>query len=269
MLRMKRTNLVPTIRIALPVVVGFLVLAVWRSPAYERYSDCSSCHGNFTGSTSPQGTIFPSGDKHRMHRDSANMGTACNLCHRSDDNDNPFIGSSDGTANNPGIGCNGCHEATGLRKHHVITGADDCYGCHDAATPPAENAKPAYYGTVDTKAKNPGNEVQVANTNENWSIGDFMGLDNDGNNHYDLADYAVGPYRLLSANREGNNLRLTWLTAGGRTNQVQAAGSPAGTFTNVGSSLRIPGVGLVTTNYLEIGGATNHARFYKLNAVVP
>ncbi len=240
-----------------------------NSQAYERYSDCSSCHGAFTGSVSPQGTVFPSGDKHRMHRNSANMGTACNLCHRSDDNDDPFIGSSDGTANNPGIGCNGCHEPTGLRKHHFVTGTIVCYTCHNPVTPPAEIVKPPYYGTVDTKAKNSGNTVQVANTNENWSVGDFLGLDNDGNNLYDLADYAVGPYRIISLNREGNNMRLTWLTAGWRTNTVQAAGSASGAFVNLGSVLRISGVGLVTTNYLDIGGATNSARFYRLKSIVP
>lgn len=237
--------------------------------AYERYSDCSSCHGAFTGSVSPKGTVFPSGDKHRMHRNTANMGTACNLCHRGDDNNIPYIGSSDGTANNPGLGCTGCHEPTGLRKHHFVSGTIVCYTCHAPATPPAETVKPPYYGTVDTKANNSGNTVQVANTNENWSVGDFLGLDNDGNDLYDLADYAVGPYRLIALNREGNNMRLTWLTAGGRTNTVQAAGAVSGTYANVSSSLRITGVGLVTTNYLDIGGATNAARFYRLKSIVP
>jgi hypothetical protein len=94
-------------------------------------------------------------------------------------------------------------------------------------------------------------------------------LDNDGNNLYDLADYAVGPYQLLSATKEGNNLRVSWLTAGGRTNTVQAADSASGTFSDVGAAIRIPGVGLVTTNYLEIGGATNLARFYRLRSVSP
>lgn len=269
---MKMTSFVPTPRVLIHAAASLLLIVgmCQFSQGYERYSDCSSCHGNFTGGTSPQGTIFPSNDKHRMHRDSANMYTECNLCHRSDDDDNPFIGSSDGTVNNPGIGCNGCHEAAGLRKHHTINGVG-CYviGCHNPETPPAENVKPQYYGTVDTKARNPGNEVQAANTNENWSVGDFLGLDNDGNNHYDLADYAVGPYRLLSVSPEGNNLRVTWLTARGRTNTVQAAGSASGTFSNVSAALRIPGVGLVTTNYLEAGGATNLARFYRLKAVVP
>jgi len=243
--------------------------------AYPRYNDvgagggCSDCHGAFTGNTSPKGTIFPSGDKHRMHRNSANMGTTCNLCHTDGDNDNPFIKSSNGTANNLGLGCTGCHEATGLRKHHDVNGINFCWDCHDPATPPAENVNPPYYGTVDTKAKNAGNPVQVANTNENWSVGDFLGLDNDGNNLYDLADYAVGPYQLLTAAKEGNNLRVTWLTAGGRTNTVQAAGSLSGSFSDLSPAIGIPGVGLVTTNYLEIGGATNPARFYRLKAAIP
>jgi len=267
---MNQINLGSTFRTTLTVVASLFLVAgcCHTSQAYERYSDCSSCHGAFTDSTSPKGTVFPSGDKHRMHRNSANMGTACNLCHSTGDDNNPFIKSSDGTANNPGLGCGGCHEPTGLRNHHVVTGAADCYECHEPVTPPAENVKPPYYGTADTFAKNPGNEVQVANTNENWSVGDFVGLDNDGNDLYDLADYAVGPYQLVSVAREGNNMRVTWLTAGGRTNQVQAASSANGTYANVSPNLKIPGVGLVTTNYLEVGGATNPARFYRLKSVV-
>jgi len=258
-------------RSSIAVLSASLLVAAFagsQTQAYERYSDCSACHGAFDGPTSPKGTIFPNNDKHRMHRNSANMGTACSLCHRDDDNNNPFIGSSKGTANNPGLGCGGCHEPTGLRKHHVINGGD-CYDCHDPATPPTESVKPAYYGTVDTKANNPGNTVQVANTNENWSAGDFVGLDNDGNNLYDLADYAVGPFQLFTATKEGNNLRVTWLTAGGRTNTVQAAGSASGTFSDVSPAIQVLGVGPVTTNYLELGGATNPARFYRLKAAVP
>lgn len=275
-----KIKLLPEVQTVLGLAASLALSAVLcnRGFAFERYNDpnigggnCSTCHGSFLDGTSPQGTVFPSGDKHRMHRNSANMGTACNLCHSSGDNDNPFIGSSDGTANNQGLGCSGCHEATGLRKHHRVNGVTACIVCHtqDPATPPAENVKPPYYGTVDTKANNPGNSVLATNLNENWSVGDFQGLDNDGNNLYDLADYAIGPYRLLSLNREGNNMRITWQTAGGRTNTVQAAAAVSGSYSDVSASLRIPGVGLVTTNYLEVGGATNLARFYRMKAVVP
>jgi hypothetical protein len=206
-----------------------------------------------------------------MHRNAANMATACNLCHTGDSSTRvpTFIKTSNGTANNPGIGCSGCHVASGLQLHHINNGVSECLDCHALEAAPAETVKPPYYGTVDTKAKNPGNTVLTANTNENWSVGDFLGLDNDGNTLYDLADYAVGPYRLLSATKEGNNMRVTWLTAGGRTNTVQAAGTATGTYTNRSAALTIPGVGLVTTNYLDIGGATNTARFYRLHSVVP
>lgn len=135
--------------------------------------------------------------------------------------------------------------------------------------PPKEGTRPPYYGTVDTKANNASNTVLATNSNENWSVGDYLGLDNDGNNLYDLADYAVGPYRILSTIREGNNLRVTWLTAGGRTNRVQAAASPAGAYANVSPSIAIPGVGLATNSYLDVNGATNLNRFYRMNGSVP
>jgi hypothetical protein len=277
-----KKKLIPSVQTVLGIAAS-LVLAAGvcnRGFAYERYKDpntgsgnCSTCHGDFTDGTSPQGTVFPSGDKHFMHRNNTSMGTTCDLCHTDGDNDNPFIGSSNGTGNNSGLGCSGCHVAAGLRKHHRVNGVTTCTSsCHtqDPANPPAENVKPPYYGTVDTKANNAGNTVQVANTNENWSVGDFVGLDNDGNNLYDLADYAIGPYRLLSLTREGNNIRVTWQTAGGRTNNtVQAAGAVAGAYANVSPVIAIPGVGLVTTNYVDVGGATNLARFYRMKAVVP
>ncbi len=237
--------------------------------AYQTYSGCASCHGDFRGPTSTKGTVFPSSQNHEMHRASGSMATACNLCHNGSSRTPVYIGSSTGTANNPGLGCAGCHVASGLRAHHNNNGIAECYDCHNPETPPAESVQPPYYGTADTKVKNPGNPVQVANTNENWSVGDFLGLDNDGNNLYDLADYAVGPNRLLSAVREGNNMRITWQTAGGRTETLQAAGTITGAFSDVGSARLIPGVGLVSTNYLEIGAATNKTRFYRLKGLLP
>lgn len=270
---MIRPHFAPITRTALLAITSLLLAALGNSTshAYLDYSGCASCHGDFLGSTSTKGTVFPSNNNHEMHRNASNMATACNLCHTGDSNTRvpTFIKTSNGTANNPGIGCSGCHVAAGLQLHHINNGVSECLDCHTLEAAPAETVKPPYYDTVDTKAKNPGNTVLTANTNENWSVGDFLGLDNDGNTLYDLADYAVGPYRLISATREGNNLRVTWLTAGGRTNTVQAAGAVAGTYTNLSAALPIPGVGLVTTNYLDIGGATNTTRFYRLHAVVP
>jgi hypothetical protein len=149
----------------------------------------------------------------------------------------------------------------------LVSGVTVCLECHpNDSAPPPETTKPPYYGlTGFTKANNPGNTVLATNVNENWSAGDFLGLDNDGNGLYDLADYAVGPFRLLSATLEGNNIRVSYVTAGGRTNSVQAAGAANGTYTNLASAFEVAGVGLVTNSYLDVGGATNAARFYRLS----
>ncbi len=268
---MIQKHLIQITRTALLAVTTLALAAVGTttSQAYEDYSGCATCHGDFRGATSTKGTVFPGNNNHDMHRNAANMATACNLCHSGSSRVPTFIGSSTGTANNVGIGCSGCHEPAGLRKHHKVNGTD-CYDCHNPEeTPLTENTKPPYFGTADTKAKNPANTVLTANTNENWSVGDFLGLDNDGNNLYDLADFAVGPYRLLSSVKEGNNLRVTWQTAGGRTDTVQTAPTATGTYADVSAALVIPGVGIVTNSYVHIGGATNQARFYRLHSVVP
>jgi hypothetical protein len=261
-------------RLTLMLGASLLTLAAAcnTSQAYERYnSGCQNCHGSFLDSTSPQGTVFPSDDKHRMHRNSANMGTDCALCHRSDDNDNPFIGSSDGIGGVPGLGCTGCHVGSGLRRHHQTTGTPGCYssaGCHGTVpeTAPAENVSPPYYGTAYTKAMNPGNTVLAANTNENWSVDDLLGLDNDGNNLYDVADFAIGGrYRILSTTKVGNDVRITWQTAGGRKDAIQASDDANGVYSKISSTITNVGVGVVTTNYLDVGTLTSGSkRFYRV-----
>lgn len=202
------------------VVFGLSVLlpALWGTDAgaFQRYQDgCNSviCHGSFTDATSPKGSIFPSDKKHEMHRSRKEMFTECDLCHTSGDNKNPYIGSSTGTANNIGRGCAGCHGrledsghdgavssglGAGLRQHHTNAGVNDCMGCHPDAspnlyTPVGEDVTPPYYGTADTNADNPLNPIAQGKINENWTIGDFLGLDNDGDLWYDTADVANLP----------------------------------------------------------------------------
>ncbi len=268
---MKTVSLKP---LACSIAVGVLLL-ITSSPsvAYPRYNgsgtDCATCHGSFLDNTSTKTppTVFPNGDKHRMHRNSSNMDTDCNLCHRSDDNDNPYIGSSDGIPGVlPGIGCNGCHDAAGLRAHHEANGVS-CYvsGCHGAEPVSAENIVPPYYGSAYTKANNPCNSVLQANLNENWSIGDFVGLDNDGDDLYDQADFDCGPaYHLLSAVREGNNVRISWETVGGRVDVIQSSALVGSGYTDRSTFITNTGVGPKITNYLDIGGATNNTRFYRV-----
>ena len=166
---------------------------------YPRYKDgCNNCHGAFTDATSPRGTVFPSGSKHEMHRAAGAMATNCSLCHTSGpDFTNPSLKFSDGTANNPGLGCIGCHgrdyggsvgvSGVGLRAHHAVNGVTICAGCHPSdPSPLPENIAPSYYGTPDTRADDSCNSAP--DLLENWSIGDTLGLDNDGDNLYDGAD---------------------------------------------------------------------------------
>jgi len=260
------------LRISL-VSLAFTLVVTLTQPAlaWPRYNDagegggCSDCHGAFTGNISPKGTVFPLGSKHEMHRDGDYMNTDCDLCHTPSDARNPYTGSSSGTANNPGLGCTGCHMKEGLRAHHAANGIDECADCHtDDPPPPPENVKPPYYGTVDTRAANSCNDVKLANTNENWSVGDFLGLDNDGNNLYDVADFACNPYLMLSVTKEGNNSRIAWRTAGGRTDTLQAATAVTGPYISISPSIAIGGVGIVSTNYLEVGGSANSMRFYRV-----
>ena len=269
--------------IGLGAGLAVAVTGINLARAYDTYdapNGCktSSCHGNFTGSTSPKGTKFPSDSNHTMHNGSGSMNTDCALCHTGNPGDNPVsIGSSDGVGAVTGVGCSGCHVAAGLRKHHATRGVTACYsggaGCHGTGAsdnPPKENViSPPYYGTAYTLVEHPANAAQVANTNENWSVGDFWGLDNDGNGLADQADYTIGPFSILSTVQEGNDIRVTWQTAGGRTNTAQAASIVSGTYANVSSAVRRTNAGVFTTNYLEVGGANKAARFYRIKSTYP
>jgi len=118
---------------------------------------------------------------------------------------------SDGTGTNPGLGCVGCHgreqdaghdgisggRGAGLRQHHFVTGTTLCADCHADADPAnyvpvGEDVSPPYYGTADSRVDVPCNPVASGNVNENWTVGDFVGLDNDGDGSADLADVDCG-----------------------------------------------------------------------------
>jgi hypothetical protein len=79
---MKKASILSVRWDALVVAAALVVPAGFRMQAYSRYNDttgstngCSRCHGSFLDGTSPQGTVFPNNDKHRMHRSSAAKGT--------------------------------------------------------------------------------------------------------------------------------------------------------------------------------------------------
>ncbi len=191
-----------THRLAILVAFAVTVAVVPAAQAYERYnSGCDSCHGGFTSGgyvSEATGADWPS-SLHTVHRSSSYMDTDCDLCHRNDDNDNAYIGSSNGTAANGAYGCVGCHGSpsqagapTGdsLRRHHTSAGVSSCANtdCHAAPMEIAQEVElPPYYGTVDTLVAASCNDD--GNTSEDWN-NDGQGLDNDGDMFYDGNDPA-------------------------------------------------------------------------------
>jgi hypothetical protein len=73
--------------------------------------------------------------------------------------------------------------------------------------------------------------------------------------------------------RQGNDVLITWTTAGAHTNAVQATAGDgssgyATNFTDIGSLIIITGDGDATTNYTDAGGATNSpSRYYRVRLV--
>jgi hypothetical protein len=75
--------------------------------------------------------------------------------------------------------------------------------------------------------------------------------------------------RITSTERQGTDVVITWDTAGGHTNVVQATAGDGGgystNFTDLSGPVIIPGSGDAVTNYVEVGGATNApSRYYRV-----
>jgi PKD repeat protein len=76
--------------------------------------------------------------------------------------------------------------------------------------------------------------------------------------------------QIISAMQQGSDITVTWTTAGGKTNAVQAtAGDSNGSYTTNFSDLSgliiIPGSGDAMTNFTDSGGATNApSRYYRV-----
>jgi Bacterial TSP3 repeat len=103
--------------------------------------------------------------------------------------------------------------------------------------------------------------------------------DNDGDGLSNLQEYLAGTdpnnsasvFRIASIVQTGNNVLVTWMMGSGKTNALQATASAGdGSYqTNGFANLFIVTntVG-TTTNYLDVGGATNKpARYYRVRLV--
>lgn len=77
---------------------------------------------------------------------------------------------------------------------------------------------------------------------------------------------ATSGFGVVGTQTEGADFRITWTAVGGKSYVVQTNATPAGSgFRDCCAAIYVPGSGETTTNYLDIGGATNTpARFYRI-----
>jgi len=105
--------------------------------------------------------------------------------------------------------------------------------------------------------------------------------DADGDGVSNLQEYLGGtdptnpnstPFRITSITQQGYDVLITWTAVGGKTNVMQASTVASGNYSNkfadVGPIIIPNGTGLTSTNYLDVGAATNAAaRFYRVRLV--
>ena len=214
--------------------LAIIAVAMWvpKAAAYEQYSAnrdatyCRACHGDFRATV----YIDPNGlnwgvNLHDLHRNTMLNG-ACNVCHMVSKFP-AYTNTSFGVTGFDRIGCVGCHgraqdrgvrpgdcvdsnvttgpcgDGAGLRQHHTNAGVTVCGECHADAFPAAkspvgEDVAPPYYFTPDTAHPNKPTSPCNAAGKENYADG-AQGLDNDGNDIYDLADPACVPNATTTA----------------------------------------------------------------------
>ena len=92
-----------------------------------------------------------------------------------------------------------------------------------------------------------------------------LDLDGDGASNADehragtIPNNAASVFRIVSVQRENNNVRLTWSVVSGKSYHVQTNGSVADPFADLSPLITVPGTGETTTNLLDSGAATNAA----------
>ena len=100
--------------------------------------------------------------------------------------------------------------------------------------------------------------------------------DADGDGASSLQEYLAGTnptnslssFRLLSATKTGDDMRLDWTTVGGHSYVLQfltnATASLTGTFADLSPVIPVTGFSEGATNYVHLGGATNKGSYYRV-----
>jgi hypothetical protein len=188
------------------ITIVLLMAGLSEAIAYDKYSDCDDCHGDFLASpyvSLANGANW--GDSlHNVHRNDM-LNSDCNTCHVSGDFDSVSIDSSSGGNGLAPISCMGCHgrdedmgndslsggRGAGLRQHHYTAGVEGCVNCHSDSnpasyTPVGEDVLPNYYANPGTN--HPQIHKDPCNADGSETFAGAEGLDNDGDGSYDDAD---------------------------------------------------------------------------------
>jgi len=99
--------------------------------------------------------------------------------------------------------------------------------------------------------------------------------DADGDGMSNLQEFLTGTdptnsasyFHLISITSQGDDILITWMCGGGRTNVVQAAYDLINGYSNVSSNIVLSGSGDSVTNYLDTGAATNSPYFYRIQLI--
>ncbi|MGD0649969.1 MAG: autotransporter-associated beta strand repeat-containing protein [Verrucomicrobiia bacterium] len=119
-----------------------------------------------------------------------------------------------------------------------------------------------YFGSTNNPAAAPDADPDgdgMSNTNE------FLAGTNPTN--------SLSALRIISIVPQSNSVAIIWATAGGRTNAVQATAGDANggyttNFVDLSRLIILSGSGDATTNYIDVGGATNiPSRYYRVRLV--
>ena len=100
---------------------------------------------------------------------------------------------------------------------------------------------------------------------EVYFTGDHYGSGLQKNAYFVNPIPASNIFQISNIAKEGNNVRITWPTVGGRTNVVQTSSGGFNTFTDHSPILVPAGGDFTITNYLDVGALTNSsARYYRI-----
>ena len=87
------------------------------------------------------------------------------------------------------------------------------------------------------------------------------------NAHFDFT-LGTAPFAITTITREGDDIRVAWVTAGGQTNFVQAMADPDTNFVDLSAAIVATNSDVISTNYLDPGAVTNFpARLYRVRVI--